>query len=278
MCPQKVPTHLGKVGDIRQKTNSILNSMYNISTKNFEEGKMVKWRHLQSPVLTAEWRNEWRGRDLHWALKDEKDLEKQEKGNYTWAEEEKWYYLWSFPRTTSRPISLQQETAPGLRASVTLQSAPRGTHRSTKVVNRKEGASEGDVDQGGKGLYLHRCLTFHCCGRVELRECQGVVMGCFVLWQMRNEFTITHVLIPKQSAGSDYCNTENEEELFLIQDQQGLITLGWIHVSNSGLSGSVSSLAMYEHTASYFLFEQSESFSDYLDNCVSLPWMQTWLP
>lgn len=53
---------------------------------------------------------------------------------------------------------------------------------------------------------------------------------------MRNEFTITHVLIPKQSAGSDYCNTENEEELFLIQDQQGLITLGWIHVRKSELS------------------------------------------
>uniref|UniRef100_A0A6I8PJK8 STAM binding protein n=1 Tax=Ornithorhynchus anatinus TaxID=9258 RepID=A0A6I8PJK8_ORNAN len=46
---------------------------------------------------------------------------------------------------------------------------------------------------------------------------------------MRNEFTVTHVIIPKQSAGPDYCNTENEEELFLLQDQQGLVTLGWIH-------------------------------------------------
>ncbi|KAF7468999.1 Hypothetical predicted protein [Marmota monax] len=45
----------------------------------------------------------------------------------------------------------------------------------------------------------------------------------------RNEFTNTPVLIPKQTAGSDYCNTENEEELFLIQDQQRLITRGWIH-------------------------------------------------
>lgn len=60
-----------------------------------------------------------------------------------------------------------------------------------------------------------------------------MVTSCFLLWQMRNEFTITDVLIPKQSAGSDYCNTENEEELFLIQDQQRLITLGWIHVSSS---------------------------------------------
>lgn len=49
--------------------------------------------------------------------------------------------------------------------------------------------------------------------------------------QMRNEFTITHVIVPKQHGAPDYCNTENEEELFLIQDQHGLITLGWIHVS-----------------------------------------------
>lgn len=48
---------------------------------------------------------------------------------------------------------------------------------------------------------------------------------------MRNEFTITHVIVPKQYGGPDYCNTENEEELFVIQDQYGLVTLGWIHVS-----------------------------------------------
>lgn len=49
--------------------------------------------------------------------------------------------------------------------------------------------------------------------------------------QLRNEFTITHVIVPKQHGGPDYCNTESEEELFLIQDQNSLITLGWIHVS-----------------------------------------------
>lgn len=51
--------------------------------------------------------------------------------------------------------------------------------------------------------------------------------------QTRNAFTITHVIVPKQSGGPDYCDTENEEELFLIQDQYDLITLGWIHVSDS---------------------------------------------
>ncbi|NXS24977.1 STABP protein, partial [Mystacornis crossleyi] len=46
---------------------------------------------------------------------------------------------------------------------------------------------------------------------------------------MRNEFTITHVIVPKQLGGPDSCTTENEEELFVIQDQHGLVTLGWIH-------------------------------------------------
>lgn len=51
----------------------------------------------------------------------------------------------------------------------------------------------------------------------------------FVL-QTHNEFTITHVIVPKQTAGPDYCDMENVEELFGIQDQYNLLTLGWIHV------------------------------------------------
>lgn len=58
-------------------------------------------------------------------------------------------------------------------------------------------------------------------------------MTLFYPPQTRNAFTVTHVIVPKQSGGPDYCDTENEEELFLIQDQYDLITLGWIHVSDS---------------------------------------------
>lgn len=38
------------------------------------------------------------------------------------------------------------------------------------------------------------------------------------------------MVVPKQSAGPDYCDVENVEELFSVQDQHGLLTLGWIHV------------------------------------------------
>lgn len=65
----------------------------------------------------------------------------------------------------------------------------------------------------------------------------GVTASCTApALQMRNEFTITHVIVPKQLGGPDSCTTENEEELFIIQDQHGLVTLGWIHVSGIALA------------------------------------------
>ncbi|KAG5672935.1 hypothetical protein PVAND_003022 [Polypedilum vanderplanki] len=44
-----------------------------------------------------------------------------------------------------------------------------------------------------------------------------------------HQLSITHVILPKQTGTSDSCNTMNEEEIFDIQDQMNLITLGWIH-------------------------------------------------
>jgi len=73
---------------------------------------------------------------------------------------------------------------------------------------------------------------------------------------MRNEFTITHVLIPKQSAGSDYCHTENEEELFLIQDQQSLITLGWIH-THPTQTAFLSSVDLHTHCSYQMMLPES---------------------
>jgi len=49
----------------------------------------------------------------------------------------------------------------------------------------------------------------------------------------RDMFTISHLIIPKQSGTSDSCTTQGEEELFEIQDKENLITLGWIHTHPS---------------------------------------------
>lgn len=49
----------------------------------------------------------------------------------------------------------------------------------------------------------------------------------------QHQLLVTHVILPKQSGTSDSCNTMNEEEIFDIQDQLSLITLGWIHTHPS---------------------------------------------
>ena len=49
----------------------------------------------------------------------------------------------------------------------------------------------------------------------------------------KDRFTITHLIIPKQTGTADSCTTEGEEELFEIQDKENLITLGWIHTHPS---------------------------------------------
>ncbi|XP_055774655.1 STAM-binding protein-like A isoform X2 [Salvelinus fontinalis] len=63
---------------------------------------------------------------------------------------------------------------------------------------------------------------------------------------LRNAFTVTHVIVPKQNGGPDYCDTENEEELFLIQDQFDLITLGWIH-THPTQTAFLSSVDLHTH-------------------------------
>ncbi|KAM4702678.1 AMSH-like protease isoform 2-T2 [Rhinophrynus dorsalis] len=61
-----------------------------------------------------------------------------------------------------------------------------------------------------------------------------------------NEFTITHVIVPKQSAGPDYCDMENVEELFNVQDQHDLLTLGWIH-THPTQTAFLSSVDLHTH-------------------------------
>ncbi|KAM9311282.1 STAM-binding protein [Gastrophryne carolinensis] len=73
---------------------------------------------------------------------------------------------------------------------------------------------------------------------------------------MQNEFTITHVIVPKQCGGPDYCNTENEEDLFVIQDQYGLITLGWIH-THPTQTAFLSSVDLHTHCSYQMMLPES---------------------
>ncbi|XP_063724878.1 STAM-binding protein-like [Symsagittifera roscoffensis] len=63
------------------------------------------------------------------------------------------------------------------------------------------------------------------------RNTERNVETCGVLCgkMSNNQFTVTVVVLPKQSGTSDSCLTSHEEELFEVQEKYDVITLGWIH-------------------------------------------------
>lgn len=83
-------------------------------------------------------------------------------------------------------------------------------------------------------------------------ETCGILAGCLA----KNQLRITHIIIPKQQGTSDSCNTMNEEELFDIQDQLNLITVGWIHTHPSQ-TAFLSSVDLHTHFSYQIMMKEA---------------------
>ncbi|KAG0019963.1 hypothetical protein BGZ82_011740 [Podila clonocystis] len=92
---------------------------------------------------------------------------------------------------------------------------------------------EDDVHEFSQGLrtmtvplrLLDRFLNIVRPNTIKKLETCGILAGVL----SRNKFTVTTLIIPKQTATSDTCSTTNEDELFEFQMERDLMTLGWIH-------------------------------------------------
>uniref|UniRef100_A0A131Z1D1 STAM-binding protein n=1 Tax=Rhipicephalus appendiculatus TaxID=34631 RepID=A0A131Z1D1_RHIAP len=62
----------------------------------------------------------------------------------------------------------------------------------------------------------------------------------------RNQLSITHLLVPKQSGTADSCFTESEEEMLEYQDELGLDTIGWVH-THPTQTAFMSSVDLHTH-------------------------------
>ncbi|NWZ99701.1 STABP protein, partial [Nesospiza acunhae] len=98
----------------------------------------------------------------------------------------------------------------------------------------------------------HKFLQLADANTVRGVETCGILCGKL----MRNEFTVTHVIVPKQLGGPDSCTTESEEELFVIQDQHGLVTLGWIH-THPTQTAFLSSVDLHTHCSYQMMLPES---------------------
>ena len=83
-------------------------------------------------------------------------------------------------------------------------------------------------------------------------ETAGILAGKL----SQNSFRVSHVLIPKQKGTSDSCLTQNEEEIFDVQDEYDLMTLGWIHTHPSQ-SAFMSSIDLHTHCSYQLLLPEA---------------------
>jgi STAM-binding protein len=65
------------------------------------------------------------------------------------------------------------------------------------------------------------------------------------------------LIIPKQTGTPDTCTTENEEDLFDIQDKHDLLTFGWIHVSFIFIKDTQQSKRFFNIYLSFFFCNQT---------------------
>ncbi|CAO3617453.1 unnamed protein product [Mucor hiemalis] len=75
---------------------------------------------------------------------------------------------------------------------------------------------------------------------------KGVHSKFLSIADQNNILKITTLIIPKQTGTPDTCTTENEEELFDIQDKYDLLTFGWIH-THPTQSCFLSSVDLHTH-------------------------------
>ncbi|XP_022909182.1 STAM-binding protein-like A [Onthophagus taurus] len=72
----------------------------------------------------------------------------------------------------------------------------------------------------------------------------------------KHSLIITHMILPKQKGTYDSCTTVNEEEMFDYQDNNNLITIGWIH-THPTQTAFLSSVDLHTHCSYQLLMPEA---------------------
>ncbi|XP_034006829.1 LOW QUALITY PROTEIN: AMSH-like protease [Trematomus bernacchii] len=136
-----------------------------------------------------------------------------------------------------------------IRGSVPSQGAEPIRNRPPAPVSQSNGslAAVHSRVEGLRQVLVPRDLTSRFLLLAESNTARGLeTCGILCGRLMQNEFLLTHVVVPKQSSGPDFCDMENVEELFRFQDQKNLLTLGWIH-THPTQTAFLSSVDLHTH-------------------------------
>lgn len=137
-----------------------------------------------------------------------------------------------------------------VKNNIRSQGADPNRNRPSAPISQPAATLAGVHTQRVEGLrrvVIPRDLTYRFLLLADSNTTRGIeTCGVLCGRLTHNEFMLTHVVIPKQSAGPDFCDMENVEELFSFQDQQNLLTLGWIH-THPTQTAFLSSVDLHTH-------------------------------
>mgnify|MGYP002142455825 CR=1 FL=1 len=150
--------------------------------------------------------------------------------------------------TTSDPIGTTSDALHSTHPSMPSYSMPPDVplYTPTPTHTHTHTHTPQYLSEGGQPL---RCVRVPGCivqqflqlagpnTRSNLETC-GVLAGRL----QHDVFTITTLIVPKQTATSDTCAMSNEEEIVDTQDRLDVLSLGWIHVRTSTPSTPLSFL------------------------------------
>uniref|UniRef100_A0A8D0D700 STAM binding protein like 1 n=1 Tax=Sander lucioperca TaxID=283035 RepID=A0A8D0D700_SANLU len=138
-----------------------------------------------------------------------------------------------------------------IRDRVRPQGADPNRNRQPAPVSQPAATLAGvhseNTVEGLRRVVIPRDLTYRFLLLADSNTARGIeTCGVLCGRLAHDQLMLTHVVIPKQSAGPDFCDMENVEELFSFQDQQNLLTLGWIH-THPTQTAFLSSVDLHTH-------------------------------
>ncbi|KAL1285105.1 STAM-binding protein [Trichinella pseudospiralis] len=159
--------------------------------------------------------------------------------------------------SSSRPPkpTFDRSTKPKLKTKTTTTSTP--VRPPLPVVAPAPSSTPVSKYSGLQPVIIPKNLVFRFLDAAALNTAQeietcGILSGKLI----QSSFVVTHVIVPKQSGTSNSCIAHHEEEMFTLQDDLGLITLGWIH-THPTQSAFLSSVDLHTHCSYQLLFPEA---------------------
>ncbi|XP_072320290.1 AMSH-like protease [Eucyclogobius newberryi] len=135
-----------------------------------------------------------------------------------------------------------------IKASEQFQGAEPNRTRATPIQSAAALAAVfSQLLDGLRPVVLPRDLTLRFLRLAESNTSRGLETCGVLCGRLRpGPLVVSHVVVPKQTSGPDFCDMENVEELFSFQDQHNLLTLGWIH-THPTQTAFLSSVDLHTH-------------------------------